>query len=107
VLNHASALAFKENYVDRDSEFLKFYAPALGLGFIPGAQDVQPEDTEIYGVYDFLAKFIQPEDTWQPGQCFEYNSANADVIGWLIARISGQSLQDFLGQHIWSKLGTN
>jgi len=45
VLNHASALAFKENYVDRDSEFLKFYAPALGLGFIPGAQDVQPEDT--------------------------------------------------------------
>lgn len=107
MLNHASALAFKENYVDRDSEFLKFYAPALGLGFIPGAQDVQPEDTEIYGVYDFLAKFIQPEDTWQPGQCFEYNSANADVIGWLIARISGQSLQDFLGQHIWSKLGTN
>ena len=107
VLNHASALAFKENYVDPESEFLQHYAPALGMGFIPGAQDVQPLDTKIYGVYDFLAKFIQPEDTWKPGQCFEYNSANADVIGWMIARLSGLSLQEFLSEHIWSKLGTN
>ncbi|MBT3831796.1 MAG: serine hydrolase [Gammaproteobacteria bacterium] len=107
VLNHASALAFKENYVDRESEFLQYYAPALGLGFIPGAQDAQPADSEIFGIYDFLAKFIQPEDTWQPGQCFEYNSANADIIGWMIARISGKSLQDYLAEHIWSKLGTN
>jgi len=106
VLNHASALAFKENYVDRGSEFLSYYAPALGLGYIPGAQDVQPGDAKIYGVYDFLTEFIQPEDTWAPGQCFEYNSANADVIGWLIARLSGVSLQEYLAQHLWSKLGT-
>ncbi len=107
VLNHASALAFKENYVDPDSEFIQYYAPALGMAFIPGAQDVQPTDTEIFGVYDFLAKFISPEDTWQPGECFEYNSANADVIGWMISRISGPSLQDYLAEQIWSKLGTN
>lgn len=106
ILNHASALAFKENYVDPESEFLKYYAPALGMGFIPGAQDVQPADTEIFGVYDFLAKFILPEDTWQPGECFEYNSANADIVGWLISRLSGMSLQEYLAEHLWSKLGT-
>jgi CubicO group peptidase (beta-lactamase class C family) len=106
VLNHASAIAFKENYVDPDSEFSRFYAPAMGLGFIPGAQDVQPDDADIYGLYDFLAKFIQEESASEPGQMFEYNSANADVIGWLIARLSDMPLHDFISQHIWSKLGT-
>jgi CubicO group peptidase (beta-lactamase class C family) len=106
VLNHASAIAFKENYVDPDSDFARYYGPAMGLGFIPGAQDAQPADTDIYGLYDFLAKFIKPESANQPGQMFEYNSANADVIGWLIARLSGMPLHDFISQHIWSKLGT-
>ena len=106
VLNHASALAFKENYVDPESEFLQHYAPALGLGFIPGAQDVQPSNTEIYGIYDFLTKFVKAETDNRPGDTFEYNSANADLIGWMIARISGISLQDFISEHIWSKLGT-
>jgi len=106
VFNHASAIAFKENYVDPDSDFARYYAPAMGLGFIPGAQDAQPADTEIYGVYDFLAKFVQQDRAHQPGEMFEYNSANADVIGWLIARLSDMPLHEFISQHIWSKLGT-
>ncbi|MCB1647288.1 MAG: serine hydrolase [Pseudomonadales bacterium] len=107
VLNHASAIAFKENYVDPESEFIRYYAPALGLGFVPGAQDVQPEGTEIYGVYDFLARYIKPEAHNQPGDTFEYNSANADLIGWMIARLSGMPLHEFIARHIWSPLGTN
>ncbi|MDB9879076.1 beta-lactamase family protein [Pseudomonadales bacterium] len=106
VLNHASAIAFKENYVDPDSEFLRYYAPALGLAFVPGAQDAQPANANIYGIYDFLEKFIQADSAQQPGDLFEYNSANADVIGWLIARLSGMPLQEFIGKHIWSRLGT-
>jgi len=107
VLNHASAIAFKENYVDPESEFLRYYAPALNMGFIPGAQDVQPLDTEIYGVYDFLTKFVKAEKAEQPGVTFEYNSTNADLIGWMISRLSGMPLQQFLTKYIWSKLGTN
>jgi CubicO group peptidase (beta-lactamase class C family) len=107
VLNHSSAIAFKENYVDPESEFLRYYAPALGMGFVPGAQDAQPSDVEIYGTHDFLAKFIKEESENRPGDTFEYNSANADLIGWMIARLSGMPLQDFIAKHIWSKLGTN
>lgn len=106
ILNHASAIAFKENYVDPDSDFSRFYAPAMGLGFIPGAQDVQPDDADIYGLYDFLAKFVQQDGVSLPGEMFEYNSANADVIGWLIARLSDMPLHDFISRYIWSKLGT-
>jgi hypothetical protein len=106
VLSQALAVAFKENYVDPDSDFLRYYAPAMGLGFIPGAQDVQPAEADIYGLYDLLAKFIRQDSANLPGGMFEYNSANADVIGWLIARLSDMPLHHFFSQHIWSKLGT-
>ena len=42
VLDHATAIDFKENYTDPESEFFRFYAPALNMGWMPGAADVQP-----------------------------------------------------------------
>lgn len=105
VLNHSTSLAFKENYTDPNSEFFKYYAPALNMGKMPGARDAEPQDNEIYGVHDFLAKFIRPNEEEKPGDVFDYNSANADVLGWLIARISGMPFDRFIQQHIWSKLG--
>ena len=105
VLDHATAIDFKENYTDPDSEFFRFYAPALNMGWLPGAADVQPGDAEIYGVQDFLVKFIKPDPAVKPGEAFDYNSSNADVLGWLIARVSGQPLQDYLQENLWSRLG--
>jgi len=106
VLNHSSALDFKENYTDPESDFMRYYGPALNMAYIPGGRDVQPEAAKIYGVHDFLQHFIRPDLALQPGEAFDYNSANADVAGWLVARISGIPLHDFIQQNIWSKLGT-
>ena len=105
VLDHASSLDFKETYTDMTSDFARYYAPALNMGWLLGARDVQPSNSEIYGVHDFLSRFIKPDPKRQPGDNFDYNSANADVIGWLIARLSGQPFQDFIQQNIWAKLG--
>ncbi len=105
VLDHATSLDFHETYTNLDSDFARYYAPALNLGWMPGAADVQPDNAEIYGVHDFLGRFIKPDLKRMPGDNFDYNSSNADVLGWLIARISGQPFQDFIQQHIWAKLG--
>ncbi len=105
VLDHTTAIDFKENYTDFGSDFFRYYAPALNLVWLPGAADVQPEEAEIYGVHDFLSRFIKPDPALQPGEAFDYNSSNADVLGWLIARISGQSFHDFIQQAIWSRIG--
>ena len=105
VLNHTSAIDFQENYTDPDSEFLKYYAPALNMAWLPGAADVQPGDSDIYGAHDFLAEFIEPDTNREPGKLFDYNSANADLLGWMVARASGMPLQDYLQKTIWSKLG--
>jgi CubicO group peptidase (beta-lactamase class C family) len=105
VLDHASAIDFKENYTDPNSEFFRYYAPALNMGWLPGAGDAQPDKSDIYGVHDFLVKFIKADKRLQPGDAFDYNSSNADVLGWLVARLSGMPLQDYIQQTIWSKLG--
>ena len=105
VLDMASSVDFHETYTNIDSDFAIHYAPALNLGWLEGAADVQPEDAQIYGVHDFLGKFIKPDLKRQPGDNFDYNSSNADVVGWIIARVSGQPFQDFIQQNIWSKLG--
>ncbi len=104
ILNHSSAIDFKENYTDRNSDFLKYYAPALNMAFLPGARDAQPENTEIYGIHDFVSRFVKEDKTIKPGAAFDYNSANADVLGWLITRISGMPLNEFISKNIWSKL---
>lgn len=106
ILNHSTAVDFKENYTDLNSDFLKYYAPALNMAYIPSGRDAQPESTDIYGIHDFLAKFIKEDKNLKPGEEFDYNSANADVAGWLVARVSGMPLNDFIQKHIWSKLGT-
>ena len=105
VLDMASSIDFKETYTDFTSDFAVHYAPALNLGWLPGAAEVQPESADIYGVHDFLAKFIKPDSGREPGDNFDYNSSNADVVGWIVARVSGQSFQDYIQQNIWSKLG--
>ena len=105
VLDHATAIDFKENYTDPDSDFLRLYAPALNMVWLPGAADVQPQDSDIYGVHDFLVRAIKADPALQPGAAFDYNSSNTDVLGWLIARVSGQPFQDFVQHNIWSRLG--
>lgn len=105
VLDHTSAIDFKENYTDPDSDFFRYYAPALNMAWLPGARDIQPDSAEIYGVHDFLAKFIRPDTALIPGAAFDYNSANADVLGWLIARLSGTTFDRFIQENIWSRLG--
>ena len=105
VLDHGTSIDFHETYTNVDSDFARYYAPALNMGWMPGAADVQPDNAEIYGVHDFLGRFIKPDPNRVPGDNFDYNSANADVLGWLIARLSGQPFQDYIEDNIWSKIG--
>lgn len=79
----------------------------MNMAFIPGGRDAQPESTEIYGIYDFLGKFIGENKDLEPGHIFEYNSANSDVLGWIISRVSGQPYNEFIQEHLWSKLGAD
>jgi CubicO group peptidase (beta-lactamase class C family) len=40
-----------------------------------------------------------------PGSSFAYQSVNSQVLGWLVTRVTGQSLADYMSWKIWRPLG--
>ena len=59
---------------------------------------------EPRGVRDMLPQFRQA-DGGTTGAMFQYQSPNVDVIGWLVERVTGEPLVDFIRQNIWAPLG--
>ena len=39
------------------------------------------------------------------GEAFAYKTVNADAMGWLVARSSGQSVAELFSERIWSRIG--
>lgn len=106
LLDMVSALNYSENYET-------FVPGAVSteyfrrLGFVPAfdlaATDPQKSDVPR-GILEFIPQFTGNPDL-KPGHMFQYQSPNVDVIGWIIARVSGQPLNKFVADRIWSKLG--
>lgn len=42
-----------------------------------------------------------------PGRCYEYSDLGADILGFVAESVSGQPLDAFLEQYVFSKLGMN
>lgn len=43
----------------------------------------------------------------QPGRCFLYSDVGADIMGWVVEAIAGQSLDAFLDERVFTPLGMN
>ncbi len=106
LINMSTALGFKENYTDTSSFYWKYYGTARGAYYVKGAADADPKTAKVYGVYDFLATMVEPNLSLKPGEVFEYNSANADAIGWLISRVSETPVSEYIRENIWARMGT-
>ena len=52
--------------------------------------------------YEFLVS-VKPEGNH--GDAFHYRTANTDALGWVLARVSGQSVAQLLSERIWRKIG--
>ncbi|ANS85294.1 serine hydrolase [Vibrio scophthalmi] len=106
ILNMTSALDYSEDYANITPGTVHFEY-FRRLGFIPAydlmALDPTKDDTPR-GLLEF-ASYIDQNPELKPNEIFEYHSPNVDIAGWLVARVSGQPLQDFIAQNIWYKLG--
>jgi CubicO group peptidase (beta-lactamase class C family) len=96
VLDMASGIACLETdspgaYTDPGHPFYRFEA---SLGWRPAAGE---PDT-----YRLVASFPSHR---QPGQVYEYTSANTFVLSWLVERVTGLPFAEVLGREIWSRGG--
>lgn len=95
VMDMTIGVKYSENYSDPKAEVFD-YARAGGMMPLP------PNYSGPRTFYDFLVK-LQKEG--EHGKAFAYKTSNAEVLAWIVARASGQSLADLLSKEIWQKLG--
>jgi CubicO group peptidase (beta-lactamase class C family) len=87
VLQMASGTSFTEEYEDKDSDIATFAAiVARSHG----------------GLYDFARSFRSVN---KPGERFYYATTNTEVLGALVARVTGRTLSAYLSEKLWRPLG--
>ena len=65
------------------------------------------EDRKPYHKEQFFRNWILREPIKKPGEEFDYNNSNYNLLAWIIEYVSGQTYSEFLEEHIFSKLGMN
>ena len=86
VMDMTTALKYSEDYADPKADFWEFSAAGNPLP--------KPKDyTGPVGYYDYL-KTIEKEG--EHGEAFGYKTVNADALGWVISKATGQSITQLL-----------
>ena len=63
------------------------------------------EDRKPYFQEQFFKNWIIKKPLKKPGSEFEYNNSNYNLLAWIIEHVSRQTYDEFLEEHIFSKLG--
>ena len=63
------------------------------------------EDRLPYDRKAFLSKWILKQPVSTPGESFNYNNSNYNLLAWIIEHVSKQSYADFLSENIFLPLG--
>lgn len=70
----------------------------MGLGFLPRPAGY----AGAIGAYELLA---QARAMGEHGGPFRYDNGSTDTLGWVLRRLKQRSLDELIGQQIWSRLG--
>ena len=95
VMDMTTGIQFSEDYSDPKADIWIYSQAASPLPKPAGYAG--PE-----GYWEYLAQ-VQPEG--EHGAQFHYKTVNSDMLGWIISRVSGQSVTDLTASRIWSKMG--
>lgn len=94
-LDMTAAIGYLERYDGIDSN-LEDYVIAAGMGPEPDGYE-GPRD-----IYSYL-KTLKQSGTH--GEIFNYRSVNPEVSGWIIQRITGMKINEYLSERIWQPMG--
>lgn len=95
VMDMTTGLKYSENYADPNADIWAFSAAGNPL---PKPKDYKGP----IGYYEYL-QTVQKQGAH--GEFFGYKTVNSDALGWIMAKVSGKSVDDLLEERIWSKMG--
>lgn len=97
VLDMTTGLDYSEDYADQNAEVWQYAAAGNPL----------PKPDNYTGPRTYFEFLQTVKKQGEHGRSFSYKTINADVIGWLVSRVTGQALAEVLSEKIWSKIGAD
>lgn len=95
LLDMTAGVKFSEDFGDANSDFAR-YLVAAGVHKAPTGSEA------LDGI---LASLVAIERAGPHGQAMRYRTADADMLGWVLARATGVSLADLMATRFWAPLG--
>ncbi len=95
VMDMRTGLQYSEKYADPKAEI---WDHVRAGGVLPRPPNYAGPKT----FYEFL-QTVKKEG--EHGGAFAYKTVNSDVLGWIIRRVTGQSVGQVLSERIWSRMG--
>ncbi|EQB30763.1 serine hydrolase domain-containing protein [Sphingobium ummariense] len=95
VMNMTTGLRYSEDYTDPNAEVWKYAEAASPLPKPAGYKGPN-------GYWEYLQQ-VKPEG--KNGTEFHYKTPNADMVGWIVARVSGKSVADLASERLWRPMG--
>lgn len=94
VMDMTNAIKFDETYTSSSGDMSQ-YMFAFGMG-------VPEKYNGPKSIHSYLANL---EKEGKHGDAFHYVTPNTEVLGWIVKRVSGQSLSSLMQDAYWSKMG--
>jgi len=95
VMDMTVGVQYSENYADPKAEVWDY---SRAGSMLPAGPNYQGPKT----YYEFLVK-LKKEGNHD--EVFGYKTVNAEILAWMVRRVSGKSIAALLSDTIWSKMG--
>lgn len=95
VMDMTTGVKYSEDYSDPNADIWLYSAAASPL---PKPADYEGPD----GYWEYLQQ-VEPEGNH--GDEFHYKTINSDMLGWIISRVSGQSVTELASDRLWRRIG--
>lgn len=95
VMDMTTGVRFSEVYSDPDADIWRYSAAASPF---PKPEGYTGPD----GYWEYLQQ-VQPEG--EHGARFHYKTINADMLGWIISRVTGKAVTDLASERLWRPMG--
>ncbi|GLQ21381.1 serine hydrolase domain-containing protein [Algimonas porphyrae] len=102
LMRHTTGLTYRTG---AKADPIAAYYAELGIPAGPGVSDVPTNGMDpVIGNDGFISRIVQAPLKHDPGQGFTYGNST-DVLGALVAKVSGQPLSEYMQDNIFDPLG--
>lgn len=95
VLDMTTGLKYSEDYSDPNAEVWQHAQAGSPL----------PKPKDYSGPRSYMEFLLTVKPLGEHGKAFAYKTVNTDVLGWVIARVTGRNVAQLLSEKIWQRIG--